>query len=137
MTAIAIDYWDKRCWIALEIEKVAIPKEIVLRIDIIKSLEKYFKKYENLDTIVVWLPFDLYAKDMLQLNKTKEFIRELENKFWKNSKKEKKYEIIWVDERFSSFEADSTLREFWKKNNIWEKDAISAGLILETYLSNK
>jgi len=137
MSAIAIDYWDKRCWIALEVEMIATPKEIVLRVDIIKILEKYFLEYSDIDKIVVWLPYDLYWKDDIQLNKTKEFIRELENKFWKNSKKENKLEIIWIDERFTSFEADSTLKMLWSKNNRENKDDISAGLILETYLSNK
>jgi len=135
--AIAIDYWDKRCWIALEVEMIAVPKEIVLRMDIIETLKKYFEKYSDIDVIVVWLPFDLYWKDLKQLNKTKEFIRELENKFWKKSKTEKKYKIIWVDERFTSFEADNTLKQFGKKDNYGEKDAISASLILETYISNK
>jgi len=135
MRAIAIDYWDKRCWIALEVENIAIPKEIVLKVDIIKTLEKYFKNYPDIWVIIVWLPYDLYRKDLTQLNKTKEFIRELENKFWKNSKNN--YKIIWIDERFTSFEADNILKEMWQKNNIWKKDAISASLILETYLNNK
>ena len=116
---------------------IAVPKDIVLRVDIIKSLEKYFLEYGDINKIIVWLPFDLFWKDDIQLNKTKEFIRELENKYWIKSKKEKKLEIIWVDERFTSFEADNTLKQFWKKNNIGQKDAISAGLILETYLANK
>jgi len=137
MGAIAIDYWDKRCWIALEILMIATPKEIVLRKDIIKTLEKYFLEYDNINTIVVWLPYDLYGKDDVQLNKTKEFIRELENKFWKKSDKQNKFEIIWIDERFTSFEADNVLKQFWKEKNIWKKDAISASLILETYLSKK
>ncbi len=136
MQALAIDYWDKRCWIAIEIENMAIPKEIVLRTEIINTLKKYFQKYKNIDTIVVWLPYDLYGKDFTQLNKTKEFIRELNNKFWEKSK-EKKYKIIWVDERFTSFEADNILKQLWNKKNYWEKDAISASLILETYLANK
>ena len=135
--AIAIDYWDKRCWIALEILMIATPKEIVLRKDIIKTLEKYFLEYDNINTIVVWLPYDLYGKNDIQLNKTKEFIRELENKFWKKSNKQNKFEIIWIDERFTSFEADNVLKQFWKEKNIWKKDAISASLILETYLSKK
>jgi len=135
MSAIAIDYWDKRCGIALEIEKIAIPKEIVLRVDIIKVLEKYFLKYKDISKIIVWLPYDLFWKDFTQLNKTKEFIRELENKFWKKSKNKNKKEIIWIDERFTSFEADNILNQLGDKNNIWKKDAISAGLILETYLS--
>jgi len=137
MGAIAIDYWDKRCWIALEILMIATPKEIVLRKDIIKTLEKYFLEYNNINTIVVWLPYDLYGKDDVQLNKTKEFIRELENKFWKKSDKQNKFEIIWIDERFTSFEADNVLKQFWKEKNRWKKDAISASLILETYLSKK
>lgn len=116
---------------------IATPKEIVLRVDIIKILEKYFLEYTDIDKIIVWLPYDLYGKDLKQLNKTKEFIRELENKFWKKSNIKNKFEIIWIDERFTSFEADNTLRQFWKKENIWEKDAISASLILETYLSKK
>ena len=135
--AIAIDYWDKRCWIALEVEMIATPKEILLRVDIIKTLDKYFLEYPDIDIIVVWLPFDLFWKDLKQLNKTKEFIRELENKFWEKSKSEKKYKIIWIDERFTSFEADNTLKQFGKKDNYWNKDAISASLILETYISNK
>jgi len=135
--AIAIDYWDKRCWIALEVEMIATPKEIFLRVDMMNILKKYFLEYPDIDTIVVWLPYDLYWKDLKQLNKTKEFIRELENKFWKKSKSEKKYKIIWIDERFTSFEADNTLKQFWKNNNYWNKDAISASLILETYINNK
>lgn len=133
--AIAIDYWDKRCWIALEVEMIAVPKEIVLRVDIIKNMNKYFELYNDIDKIIVWLPYDLYWIDDTQLNKTKEFIRELENKFWKKSKNKNKLEIIWIDERFTSFEADNTLKMFWKHDNYWDKDDISAGLILETYLS--
>jgi len=137
MRAIAIDYWDKRCGLALEVEMIAVPKEIVLRKEIIITLEKYFLEYYDINTIIVWLPYDLYWNDDVQLNKTKEFIRELENKYWKNSKRKDKLEIIWIDERFTSFEADNTLKQFWKKNNIWLKDAISASIILETYLNNK
>lgn len=137
MTAIAIDYWDKRCWIALEIEKISVPKEIILRIDIIKTLEKYFKNYPEIDKIIVWLPYDLYWIEIKQLEKTKEFIRELENKFWKNSNKYKKYDIIWIDERFTSFEAWNVLDKFWENEKKAKLDAISASLILESYLNRE
>ncbi len=134
--AIAIDYWDKKCWIALEIQGVAIPKEVVLRTKIIEILQKYFQKHIDIDKIILWLPYDLYWKDKIQLNKTNEFKRELENKFWKKSKLENKIQIIGVDERFTSFEAENILSAFWKKYKPLPKDAISAALILETYLSN-
>jgi hypothetical protein len=32
---------------------IASPQEIVLRVDIIKALEKYFSEYLDIDTIVV------------------------------------------------------------------------------------
>jgi RNase H-fold protein (predicted Holliday junction resolvase) len=44
----------------LEIENIAIPKEIVLRVNIIETLKKYFKEYKEIDTIVLGLPYDLY-----------------------------------------------------------------------------
>jgi len=53
MRAIAIDYGDKRCGIALEVEMIAVPKEIVLKVDIIKMLEKYFLEYGDIDKIIV------------------------------------------------------------------------------------
>jgi putative transcription antitermination factor YqgF len=95
-------------------------------------LEEYFKKYKEIDTIVLGLPYDLYWLDKTQLNKTLEFQRELNNKFSK-----KWFKIIWVDERFSSFEAENVLNTLWQTDKHWKKDAISAVIILETYLNNK
>lgn len=129
MTAIAIDLWDKRSGIAIEVQWMAIPKEIVLRVDLINILKKYFDEYKKIDTIVVWLPYDLYWKELKQLNKTKEFIREIERKF-----KDKK--VVWIDERFTTFEAENVLNSFWIKDKKWQKDDISASLILESYLNN-
>jgi len=128
MAAIWIDYWDKRCWIAVEIEWITFPKEIVSRVKIISSIKKYCKDY-SCDTIIVWLPYDLYWKNLIQLNKTKKFINNLKEIF--SDKK-----IIWIDERFTSFEADSILKEFWIKNTRWQKDDISAQIILDSYLAN-
>jgi len=127
MSALAIDLGDKRCGIAIEIEKIAIAKQIVLRSDIIKTIDLYLLDYPIIDTIVMWLPYDLYGKDLKQLNKTKYFIRELEEKY-------KNLKIIWVDERFTTFEAENISKQMWK--NKIKRDDISASLILETYLNN-
>lgn len=123
---LGIDLWDKRCGIAIYVEKVVIPKEIIPRVKIIDSLKKYIKEYK-IQTIVVWLPFDLYEKDKKQLEKTQKFIEKLKNIF-------PEINIEWVDERFSSFEAESILSFMWEKDFFWKKDAISAGIILETFL---
>lgn len=123
-----IDLWDKKCWIAIEIEWVIIPKDIIARVELIDYLRKIILEYK-IKTIIVGLPYDLYWKDFRQLNKTQQFIEKLKNIF-------PDILIEWVDERFTSFEADNILNEFSKKNN-WKKDHISASLILETYIKQK
>lgn len=124
-----IDLWDKRCWIALEIEWIVIPKDIVLRPKLVSYLKKITTEY-NIQVIVVWLPYDLYQKDFKQLNKTKEFIEKLKNIF-------PNIKIEWVDERFTSFEADQVLNRMWIKSKQWNKDDISAVFILESYINKK
>ncbi|PZM83149.1 Holliday junction resolvase RuvX [Candidatus Gracilibacteria bacterium] len=123
---LGIDLGDKRCGIAIYVEKVVIPKEIIPRVKIIDSLKKYIKEYK-IQTIVVGLPFDLYEKDKKQLEKTQKFIEKLKNIF-------PEINIEGVDERFSSFEAESILSFMGEKDFFGKKDAISAGIILETFL---
>lgn len=121
-----IDLWDKRCWIATYIEWIVFPKAIVLRPKLISELKKYIKDY-NIEVIVVWLPYDLYQKNLKQLDKTKVFI-------WKLKEIFPKIKIEGIDERFTSFEADNILDNMWVKDKSWNKDDISAALILESYI---
>ena len=121
-----IDLWDKRCWISIEIEWVVFPKWIIARPKLINYIAKLIKEY-NTKVIVVWLPYDLYQKKLKQLDKTKIFIEKLKDIF-------PKIEVKWIDERFTSFEADIVLDEMWIKNKTWKKDDISAVLILESFL---
>ena len=124
-----IDLWNKRCWIAIELEWVVLPKWIVLRTKLISELKKLIKKY-NIKVIVVWLPYDLYWKKLNQLNKTNIFIDKLKGIFYD-------IKIEWIDERYTSSEADFILDYMWVKNKQWNKDDISATLILESYLNKK
>jgi len=125
---LSIDLWDKRCWIAITIHWIVMPKGIVPRVKLIKYLKDLIKEY-NIKVIVVGLPYDLYFKKLKQLEKTKVFISKL-NEIFPNLK------IDSIDERFTSFEADLVLDELWIKNKNWKKDDISAVLILESYLKN-
>ena len=129
MTAIWIDYWDKRCWVAVEVAGFSMAKEICPRVKIMWVIRKYCREY-NCNTIVVWLPYDLFWNNLKQLDKTKKFIKNVEELF-------PKIKVVWVDERFTSFEADSVLKEMWVYNTRDKKDDISAQIILETYLHNK
>ncbi len=123
---LSIDLWDKRCWLAVYVEGIVIPKEIVNRVALVDTIKKHIKSY-NVKTIVVWLPYDLYNNDTKQLDKTKKFISKLENIF-------PDIKIDSVDERFTSFEADLILSDMWVNDRQWKKDAISASIILESYL---
>lgn len=124
-----LDYWDKRCGVAVFVEWIIIPKEIIPRVKIVEKLKKFIFEYK-ISVIVVWLPYDLYGKDKKQLEKTEKFIEKLKDIF-------SEIEIVWFDERFSSFEAENILNMMWEKENIWKKDAISASIILEDYLKSK
>jgi putative transcription antitermination factor YqgF len=123
-----IDLWDKRCWIAVYVEWIVFPKWIILRPKLITELRKLIKEY-NIKVIVVWLPYDLYWKNLRQLDKTKIFI-------WKLKEIFKDIKVEGIDERFTSFEADNILSEMWVNERKWNKDDISAALILESYLKN-
>ncbi len=129
MTALWIDYWDKRCWVAVEVAGFSMSKEICPRVKIMSVIRKYCREY-NCDEIVIWLPYDLFWKNLVQLDKTKKFITNVEELF-------PKMKVIWIDERFTSFEADSILKEMWIYNTKNKKDDISAQIILETYLNQK
>lgn len=123
---LAIDLWDKRCWIAVTIEGIVIPKDIIPRTSLINSLKRYINDYK-IKVIVVGLPYDLYNLDHKQLDKTKKFIEKLKLIF-------PDVKVDSIDERFTSFEADSILKTMWIKDTSCQKDAISASLILESYL---
>ena len=126
---LGLDVWDKRCGIAIFLEGIILPKEIVPRTKIVQVLKKYFTDYD-IKVVVYGLPYDMYWKDKLQLEKTLKFVEKLKSIF-------PGIEFFWVDERFSTFEAENVLVSLWKKENIWKKDAISASIILESYLKSK
>jgi RNase H-fold protein (predicted Holliday junction resolvase) len=71
----------------------------------------------------------LHGKDLKQLNKTEVFIEKLKNIF-------KDKEIVWIDERFTSFAASFDFNDK-PLNKGTRIDDISASLILESYLNRK
>lgn len=121
-----IDLWDKRCGISVYVQWIVLPKAIVSRHLLVWELKKLIKEYD-ITTIVVGLPYDLYEKNLKQLDKTKLFIQKLKSIF-------PNIKIDWIDERFTSFEADLVLGSMWIKDKNWKRDDISAVLILESYL---
>lgn len=122
---LAIDLWDKRCGIAVEVWGIVFPKGIILRPKLVNELKKLIQEY-NVSIIIVGLPYDLYGKQLKQLEKTQKFMEKLKEIF-------PQLKIVWEDERFTSFAADQIVHEMWTQKE-WKRDDISAALILESYL---
>jgi putative holliday junction resolvase len=120
---LAIDLGDKRCWLAIAIDGIVFPKDIVLRTKLIQEVKKYISKYK-ITVIIVWLPYDLHGKMLKQLDKTKRFIIKLQEIF-------PDIKIDWCDERFTTFAADEISMQMGDDE---KRDDISAALILEAYL---
>lgn len=126
---IGLDLWNKRVWIAISEQWIAFPHSIIPRVEIIKILKKLIQEKKT-QMIVVGLPYDLYWVDTKQLDKTQKFIEKLWSIF-------PKLEIVWYDERFSSFVSEQTLIQAWKNSQSQYKDDIAACLILESYLATR
>ena len=122
MGYIGIDLGDKRVGIAISQENIAFAQEIIGRSEIITYLKKYFSQSSDIDTIIVWLPYDLYGRDTKQLEKEQKFIEKLRTIFPEKN-------IFGHDERFSSFEA----REISGAH----RDDIAAQCILQSYLDTQ
>lgn len=126
---LAIDLGNKRCGLAVYVSGIVFPKDIVKREKLIPVVHKLISEYK-VTTIVVGLPYDLYGKQLKQLHKTQDFIEKLKNIF-------PKIIIEGQDERFTSFEAEQTLKQMWVKDTREEKDALAAASILESYLNSQ
>jgi len=120
MSILGIDYWEKRVWLAIEIENIAMPLKIVERYKIIKELKKIIKE-KNIKKIVIWEAFDLYWFDTKTLKKTRNFKEKLKEIF-------PDLEVFSVDERFTTKIID---------NSKQKRDDLSAVLILETFLARQ
>jgi len=120
MRHLWIDLWNKKVGIALELEGLSIPKDIIPRIRLIPYMKTIIQDYD-ITHIIVGLPYDLYGVRTQQLERTQKFIAKL-IKIFPNQV------VKWYDERFTSYEArdDTNLQE--------DIDDVSASLILESYL---
>jgi len=121
MDYICVDLWNKRCGIAASSEGIAFARDVVIRSNLITYLKKYFSQNTWVETIIVGLPHDLYGKDHTQLERTENFMGKLSSIFPDK-------EIIWHDERFSSYVASE-----WHDDH---RDDIAAQVILQSYLDS-
>lgn len=128
MAYLGIDLGNKMCGLAWSLDgDFVFPLPQVARISLMGELKKIVKE-KNIDCIVLWLPYDLYGKDLKQLEKTKVFQEKLKNIF-------SDIQIAGMDERFTTFQSLHALQG--DKNFAQKKDSLSAYFILESYLQQK
>lgn len=120
MHIFCLDLWDKRVGTAYSVEGISCVWEVIARTQVFSYIRKYLQT-QKIDTIVVGLPYDLYGKNIKQLEKTQRFLEKLQQSF---------PDIICVghDERYSSFVASEYIS--------WHRDDIAAQVILESYLAS-
>ncbi len=133
MKYLAIDYGGKRTGVAIcdEFEIVVSPYKILQSdAQLVRSLAKIIEE-EQIEEIVVGLPYNMDGSEGAQAKKVREFAKELA------TVTEKK--IHFQDERLSSFAAKDMLSPAelgWRKRKKL-LDAVAAANILRAFLDNE
>ena len=135
MKVMGIDFGLKRIGIALSdiMGFLASPYTTLYRTDEesdINFIKKIVSEF-GVKTIVFGLPYEMSGNEGEIAKKTKEFSLKLE--------RETGCEIVFVDERLSSLEAEEQLKltiKDWKKRKLL-LDQVSASIILQSYLDRK
>jgi putative Holliday junction resolvase len=129
---LAIDYGTKRTGLAVTdpMKIIANPLTTVSTNVLFAFLTKYLTD-EDVETIVVGMPRDLFNKDSHSTQAVKQFVSQLNKEF-------KAYPVHLHDERFTSkmaldamIRSGSTKSDRRKKENI---DKLSATIILQSYM---
>lgn len=127
MNYLSIDLWNKLCWLAYNsVWNIIFTMDSIPRVELVNKLKKIIIE-KNIQSIIIWMPYDLYWIDNKQFIKTKKFIDKLRIIF-------PDIEIEEIDERFTTFESINFLKSIWEKNIKQKKDSLSAYFILESYL---
>ncbi len=137
MKIMGIDYGDSRVGIAIS-DSLGITAQGLETIHhkgndkiVLKRLEEIIND-NDIDTIVIGMPYKLNGDSADRVDITKNFIHKLKCKF-------NKIKIVEVDERLTTVAAHRTMNDLGIKNKNKKNivDTISAVYILEMYMNSK
>jgi len=129
---LAIDYGDVRVGLALSDLTCTIAQPFkTLNYDDIDHLINQLSEIiteKQVNKVVVGIPYNMKGDDTQQTTKVREFVSILEQKLG--------YEIIFVDERLTSSEAEKFMHQMDIKTgfNKDKIDKIAASIILQEYI---
>lgn len=127
----AIDVGDIRVGLAIASKAAMLPRPFATLNNDAKIWDRLNEIFaENaVDTVVVGLPQNRDNKDTKQTQKTRNFVKKLEEKL--------RVTIEWQDEALSSARAKDELISRGKRFDKEDIDALAATLILEDYLKEE
>jgi len=127
MNYLCVDYWTKKSWLAINVDSIAMPLKIVETSKLLNEL-KILISERKIEKIIFWIAINVDWTSSLHAKRTRSF----SNIVKKNIPNIK---IIFHDERFSSYEAESSMINIWEtKFDPKRLDDIAATIILQSYL---
>ncbi len=135
MRYLGIDYGQKRIGLALSSvdEEVVTPYKTLKNSSRQKAITEVINivKQEKVEAIVVGLPIGLQGEETLTTRQVRNFVADLRKKV--------SIPIYLMDESYSSYEAESKLRELGMSSKKIKKivDQVAAQDILITYLRSR
>lgn len=135
MRILAIDYGDARIGTSIcdALETLALPLKTIKSESMRKNIDKLsaIAKEQGVELIVVGLPLNMDGSEGERASKTRSFGKVLS--------KVSGLEVIYVDERLTSVEADEIMESVGVKKSKRKDviDTIAAQLILQSYLDVK
>ncbi len=135
MRSLGIDFGDARIGLAISdpIGFFASGLETYKRVNLEKDLEhiKNLIKEKDVKTIVVGLPLNMDGSEGIRVEKTKEFCENLKDLAGVN--------IVYVDERLTTVQAEKMLIEQDVRREDRKKviDKVAATIILQSYLDKQ
>ncbi|EKE26054.1 MAG: hypothetical protein ACD_4C00458G0001 [uncultured bacterium (gcode 4)] len=129
MNYLGIDYWTNKIGLAINVENVALPLWIIKNSNAIEQIRKIIFD-RKIDWVIIWMANHVNWKESEHSRRIKSFSGILKKEIW--------IEVIFHDERFSSFEAKTSFENYWEKRFDPRKlDDIAACIILQSYLDSK
>lgn len=126
MTILGIDYGERKIGLAKSAGNLAVPLCIIENDKNLFQKIKDICEKEEIEKIVVGVPYTHGSKKNQQIKKIESFINKL--------KRYMKMEIVSEDERLSTLQAQKLWRGLGKEK---DDDAVSAMLILQSYLDKQ
>ena len=133
MRYLAVDHGDKRTGLALcdKSETFASPLKVLTgQAGLINEISEIIQN-EKVDAVVIGLPLNMDDTEGPRAKRVRKFASELE--------KQIDVEVLFFDERLSSFDAEQKLAglDLTRKKKKKHLDAVAAASILQSFLDHK